>query len=130
MLQSLFEAVRGAQYGTGRQRPRLAKSKEENRSGDVTLAPAHHACRPPRRLKPGEPLLGGSGVQTTVGRIDGNQEISCTHVEQQEKLREGITKRPDARRTLRLRPTGDYHSLLSAFNSQMISTGRLSRYVM
>ena len=52
----------------------------------------------PRRLKPCQALFGRPGVQATVGVIDGNQGIHVwSHVGQQEKLREGISERPDAR---------------------------------
>src|ERR1035441_5745873 len=36
---------------------------------------AYHARHQSGRLKPGEPLFGRPGVQTTVGVIDGNQGI-------------------------------------------------------
>ena len=96
MLQRLFEAVRGAHYGTGRHRPRLTRSEEENRPGDVTLALAHHARHQPRRLKPSEPLLGGPGVQTTVGMIDGNQGIPiCAHTwSSRRSCEKGLTSVP------------------------------------
>ena len=69
----LFKAVLGAHHGACRERLRLTRSEEENRSGDVTLALADHARHHSRQLKPGESLFGGPGVQTTVGLIDGYQ---------------------------------------------------------
>src|ERR1035437_8833458 len=119
----LFEAVPGAHHGDCRERLRLTRSEEENRSRDVTLALAHHARHHSRRLKPRKSLFGGPGVQTTVGVVDRYQSSIhdfWTHEGQRGKLREWIGERPGARGTVLERSIDPYHSLLSVVNSQMI----------
>jgi hypothetical protein len=54
VLKRFLETVRGTHHGTGRHGLRLTRSEEENRSGDVAPALAHHARHQSRRLKPSD----------------------------------------------------------------------------